>query len=108
MRVDIGIDLVAQAAPDNRLLLMSSPPTLEGFEQTYNELLATDRVPELLNLLLDIALSSLLQDGLAFDLGIDEILSSVDGLPYAAEIAGLEPAGAQGDYLSVLMRLNRR
>jgi len=107
MNLDAAVSLAGQATPDNRILITADPPTLEGFEQTYNELLATDRVPELLNLLLDVALSSLLQDGLAFDLGIDEAISSIEGLPYSAQIAGLEPDGAENDYLSVLLRLVR-
>ena len=104
-RVDIELDAVIAANPDNTLGLSLGAPRIDNLEQTYNELLDSDNVPELMNLLVNVATTSLVGDGIEFELGFEGILAELTGLPLEPEILGMRIDGARNDFLSVLTGL---
>ena len=104
-RVDLEIEATIQANPDNTLGLSLDTPRIHNLEQTYNELLDSDNVPELMELLVGVATSALAGDGLEFELGLEGMLESLTGLPLEAEIRGMRIDGLRSDFLSVLMGL---
>jgi len=104
-RVDVEMDAVIVANPDNTLGLSLDAPRIDNLEQTYNELLDSDNVPELMTLLVNVATSSLLGDGIDFELGFEGILSELTGLPLEPEILGMRIDGTRNDFLSVLTGL---
>ncbi len=108
----IGIETAAklkfaiQAMPGNALLLTSMAPEVEIVGQTYNEILQSDGVSELLRLALDVVLASVLQDGLSFDLGLEDAISMATGIPINVKITDLELGGIQQDHLTVKLLLS--
>ncbi|MCA9541552.1 MAG: hypothetical protein KC620_21790, partial [Myxococcales bacterium] len=104
---DLAVDIVVQAAADDSLLLALQPPQIGDFHPVYDELTPADDIPGLLETVLDLAVNTLLQDGLRFDLGLDGLLQTLTGFPYDARVSGLRTDGEADDHLSVLVSLDR-
>lgn len=102
--VSVALGVTVRAGPDNVLALDVDAPQVEGLTETYNELLEGANLVQLLELVIDLATATLLQDGLSLDLGLDGLLSGL-GLPVAPRIEALRVDGEAGDFLSVLTTL---
>jgi hypothetical protein len=102
---DVSVDMVVQATPDNRLLLVGDTPSIDNLQVTYNELLETDDVPALLRAMIDLALGSFLQDGLNFDIGLTGLISQLTGLPYDLRVAALSVGGDANDHLGMYLKI---
>ncbi len=103
--VSVQLGVVAQATPDNRLVLDVGTPRVGDLAVDYNELLEGANIDLLLDLVVDLLSSALLSEGLAFDLGLDGLLAQLTGLPLELKIAELRVEGARGDFLGVLLSL---
>ncbi|MCB9523872.1 MAG: hypothetical protein H6702_10980 [Myxococcales bacterium] len=101
----LRLDVVVQAAPDDRLVITVARPEIVDLRQTYNELLSGADLPALLELVGDLTTSVLLRDGLSLDFGLRGLVPQLTGLPLELGIAALRVEGDADDFLSVLMRL---
>lgn len=106
-RADIGLDVVVQAMPDSKLALALDAPRIGPLEIEYDAPVATDDVPTLLRLVLDLATRALSTEALAFDVDLGGLVEELLGLPYRARIAGLRLDGPMRDHVSVLFALDR-
>jgi hypothetical protein len=101
MRVDVNLDLIIQATPNNELTIVGDAPTITNLFVEYNELLEADDLQPLLRALLDLILGSLLSEGLNFQFGLDGLLSTLADIPYDAVITSITTAGQVADHLNI-------
>lgn len=104
-QISIGLDVVVQATPDNRIALAIQPPRIGDLREGYNELLEGANIEPLLNLVIDLATSALLRDDVALDLPLTGLVSQFTGLPLDVKIAAIRTDGTNGDFLSTLLSL---
>ncbi|MFN3200971.1 MAG: hypothetical protein ACE366_21400 [Bradymonadia bacterium] len=104
-RVTLDLGVEVYPTPANTLALAIDPPVITDLSQTYNELLDDAKIPELLDLISNLATSALATDPIELEVGLDGLVSMLTGLPFDPRITGLNVDGASRDFLSLLMRL---
>jgi hypothetical protein len=98
--VFVGMNVVVQ--PDNSLQLALGELRIDGFEETFNELLPNADFAELLPTLLDLALGALLEQSLTFDLDItDAVSDALGGAPVYLRVNDIFRDGMMQDYLTM-------
>lgn len=99
---DISVGLNVTVLPDNKLQIAVGELKIDGFEETFNEILPNADFAQVLPTLIDLALQALLQRELTFDLDITDTLSnSLGGVPLYMRINEIKRDGPQEDYLTV-------
>lgn len=97
--VFVGLDLTV--LPDNRLEAGLGELRIDGFEETFNELLPNANFAEILPALLDLALGALLGQPLTFDLDLSNAVSGALGVPVGLRVNDIFRDGARQDFLTL-------
>lgn len=105
-RTEVAVDVAIQPTADHRLALALDPPRVGELAVEYDGLVATDDLPTLLGLVLDLATRALSTEALALDVDLSGLIEDLTGLPYDLRVAGLRVDGAMADHLSVLLALD--
>jgi hypothetical protein len=111
VQTDVSLTLAVALDADTQAveLTLTDGPTIDGFEETYSELLPGVAFDEVLDSLLGLALDQLLGDQLSFsfDLGLDGVLSDATGIPLALDFHGIETidVDGEGEFLNLYFSL---
>jgi hypothetical protein len=101
--VDLGLNVVR--APNNALKLSIDKISVANVRTTFSELVDND-FAGVVTSLIDVAMSTLLQGNLSFDLNFDNVLQSAfGGAAIYMKINDVQRAGNANDFLAVYMTL---
>ncbi len=103
--VDARMGLSLQILNDEIQIAIAPPEVLE-LRLGYNELLDQAKLPELMELVLDLAAAALLKQDLGLQLPVSGWMADLN-LPLDARLLSLRTEGAHKDYLSVWLQLTR-
>jgi MYXO-CTERM domain-containing protein len=110
VEADISAQLSVFVDPDTSTLQVAvvEGPTIDGFVETYNELLPGVAFDEVLASLISLAFDSLLGDDLGLDYDVAGILASALGVPIYVDFRGLEtvPPTGEREFLNVYLALS--
>jgi hypothetical protein len=103
VRTDVDLGLEVQTPTPTQLALAAAQPQIGTLELLYDEPVAGQNLDVMVELLLSLAQSSLLTEGLAFDLPFAGLIEQLTGLRIDVGIVDLSTAG--GRHLTAGLRL---
>ena len=102
--MDLNIGLNITVLPDNSLEVAVGELRIDGFEETFNEILPNADFAMVLPTLIDLVLQALISNQLSFNLDLTDTLSSaLGGAPIFMRINDIMRDGIQEDYLTLTM-----
>jgi MYXO-CTERM domain-containing protein len=101
--VDLGLNVVRAA--NNQLKLSIDQLSVTNVKTTFSELVEND-FAQVVSSLIDVAMSTLLQNNLTFDLNLDSVVQTAfGGAPIFVRINDVQKAGSNDDFLAVYLTL---
>ena len=98
----VGMNLTV--LPDNRLELAVGEIRIDGFTETFNELIPNADFATVLPTLLDLGLGAVLNQAITFDLDLDSAVSdALGGLPLSLRVNEIFRDGPAEDYLTLTL-----
>jgi hypothetical protein len=103
VRTDVALALEIQTPTPTKIALAAAQPQIGALELIYDEPVQGQNLDVLLELILDLAQSALLRDGLAFDLPLSGLLEQLTGIRVDVGIVDLSTSGNR--WLTMGLRL---
>lgn len=103
VRTDVALALEIQTPTPTKIALAAAQPQIGALELVYDEPVKGQNLDVLLELILDLAQSALLRDGLAFDLPLSGLLEQLTGVRVDVGIVDLSTSGNR--WLTMGLRL---